>query len=104
MGQGRQVRRIEAAMKTQRRKFLGLMAGAAALPVLPRAASADAYPMRPVRILVGYPAGIAPDIFSRLAAQGLSERLGQNFIVDNRPGANSKIATGMGGRAAPDGY
>ena len=91
-------------MKTQRRKFLRLLAGAATLPVLPRVASADAYPTRPVRILVGYPAGIAPDIFSRLAAQGLSERLGQNFIVDNRPGANSNIATEMVVRAAPDGY
>jgi len=57
-----------------------------------------------VRILVGYPAGIAPDIFTRIAAQGLSERLGQNFIVDNRPGANSNIATEMVVRALPDGY
>jgi tripartite-type tricarboxylate transporter receptor subunit TctC len=104
MGQGGEVRRTETAMKTQRRKFLGLMAGAAALPVLPRVASADAYPTRPVRILVGYPAGIAPDIFSRLAAQGLSERLGQNFIVENRPGANSNVATELVVRAAPDGY
>jgi tripartite-type tricarboxylate transporter receptor subunit TctC len=104
MGQGGQVRRIEAAMKTQRRKFLGLMAGAAALPLLPRVARADAYPTRPVRILVGYPAGIAPDIFSRLAAQGLSERLGQQFIVENRPGANSNVATELVVRAPPDGY
>ena len=94
-------------MRTPRRKFLRLMAGVATLPLfplLPRVASADAYPTRPVRILVGYPAGIAPDIFSRLAAQGLSERLGQNFIVDNRPGANSNIATEMVVRALPDGY
>jgi len=104
MGQGGQVRRIEAAMKPPRRKFLHLMAGAAALPLLPRAASADAYPTRPVRILVGYPAGIAPDIFSRIAAQGLSERLGQQFIVENRPGANSNVATELVVRASPDGY
>jgi tripartite-type tricarboxylate transporter receptor subunit TctC len=104
MGQGGQVRRIEAAMKTQRRKFLRLLAGAAALPAMTRRALALDYPTRPVRILVGYPAGIAPDIFTRLAAQGLSERLGQQFIVDNRPGANSNIATEMVVRAAPDGY
>ncbi len=91
-------------MTTQRRKFLGLMAGAAALPVLPRIAGADAYPTRPVRIIVGYPAGIAPDIFSRLAAQGLSERLGQQFIVENRPGANSNVASELVVRASPDGY
>ena len=92
-------------MKTQRRKFLRLLAGAAALPAMTRRARlALDYPTRPVRILVGYPAGIAPDIFTRLAAQGLSERLGQQFIVDNRPGANSNIATEMVVRAAPDGY
>jgi tripartite-type tricarboxylate transporter receptor subunit TctC len=91
-------------MKPQRRQFLRLVAGAATLPLLPRVARADAYPTRPVRIIVGYPAGIAPDIFSRLAAQGLSERLGQQFIVENRPGANSNIATEMVVRAAADGY
>jgi tripartite-type tricarboxylate transporter receptor subunit TctC len=104
MGQGGQVRGIEAAMTTPRRNFLRLIAGAAALPMLPRLARADAYPTRPVRIVVGYPAGIAPDIFSRLAAQGLSERLGQQFIVENRPGANSNVATELVVRAAPDGY
>jgi tripartite-type tricarboxylate transporter receptor subunit TctC len=91
-------------MTTQRRRFLRLIAAAAALPVLPRLANADDYPTRPVRILVGYPAGIAPDIFSRLAAQGLSERLGQQFIVENRPGANSNVASELVVRAAPDGY
>jgi tripartite-type tricarboxylate transporter receptor subunit TctC len=91
-------------MTTQRRNFLRLIAGAAALPVLPRMARAETYPTRPVRIVVGYPAGIAPDIFSRLAAQGLSERLGQQFIVENRPGANSNVATELVVRAAPDGY
>ncbi|HTC03850.1 MAG TPA: tripartite tricarboxylate transporter substrate binding protein [Xanthobacteraceae bacterium] len=91
-------------MKTQRRTFLRLLAGAVALPAMTRRAFALDYPTRPVRILVGYPAGIAPDIFTRLAAQGLSERLGQQFIVDNRPGANSNIATEMVVRAAPDGY
>jgi tripartite-type tricarboxylate transporter receptor subunit TctC len=104
MGQSGKIRRTEAAMKMQRRNFLCLVAGAATLPVLPRVASADAYPTRPVRILVGYPAGIAPDIFSRLAAQGLSERLGQQFIVENRPGANSNVATELVVRATPDGY
>jgi tripartite-type tricarboxylate transporter receptor subunit TctC len=104
MGQGGQVRRIAAAMTTQRRNFLRLIAGAAALPMLPRMARADTYPTRPVRIVVGYPAGIAPDIFSRLAAQGLSERLGQQFIVENRPGANSNVATELVVRAVPDGY
>jgi tripartite-type tricarboxylate transporter receptor subunit TctC len=91
-------------MTTQRRRFLRLIAAAAALPVLPRLANADDYPTRPVRILVGYPAGIAPDIFSRLAAQGLSERLGQQFIVENRPGANSNVASELVVRASPDGY
>jgi tripartite-type tricarboxylate transporter receptor subunit TctC len=91
-------------MTTQRRNFLRLIAGAAALPVLPHLARADAYPTRPVRIIVGYPAGIAPDIFSRIAAQGLSERLGQQFIVENRPGANSNVATELVVRASPDGH
>jgi tripartite-type tricarboxylate transporter receptor subunit TctC len=87
-----------------RRQFLHLAAGAAALPAVPRIASAQAYPTRPVRVLVGWPAGGAVDIIARLMAQSLSERLGQQFIVENRPGAGGNIATGAVVRAAGDGY
>src|ERR1700736_6873148 len=91
-------------MKLPRREVLRLLAGASALPPLPRAASALAYPSRPVRLLVPYPAGGAPDIVARLIGQWLSERLGQQFIIDNRPGAGGNIATEMVAKAAPDGY
>ena len=91
-------------MKLQRRKFLRLAAGAAALPALPRHARADAYPSRPVRVIVGYSAGSAPDIIARLMAQYLSQKLGQQFIVDNQPGAGTNLATEFVARAAPDGY
>jgi tripartite-type tricarboxylate transporter receptor subunit TctC len=91
-------------MKLRRRRFLQLAVGAATLPVLPRIASAQAYPARPVRFIVGFPAGNAPDIIARLVAQWLSERLGQQFIVDNRPGAASNIATEAALAAPPDGY
>ena len=91
-------------MKLPRRKFLHLAAGAAALPGLPRLASADTYPSRPVHVIVGFPASNASDIIARLIAQSLSDRLGQQFIVDNRPGAGSNIGTEMVVRAAPDGY
>jgi tripartite-type tricarboxylate transporter receptor subunit TctC len=74
-------------VKLPRRQFLHLAAGAAALPVLSRNASAQTYPTRSVRLIVGYPAGNASDIFARLIAQSLSERLGQQFVVENRPGA-----------------
>src|SRR5690349_10616158 len=87
-----------------RRDVLRLIAGAAALPILPRHASAISYPSRPVRLLVPYPAGGAPDIVARLIGQWLSDRLGQQFIVDNRPGAGGNIATEMVAKAAPDGY
>src|ERR1022692_3385462 len=91
-------------MKIPRRRFLHLAAGAAALPALSRIAGAQTYPTRPVRIVVGFPPGITPDIVTRLIAQSLSERLGQQFIVDNRPGANSNIGTEIVARAIADGY
>jgi len=91
-------------MKLPRRKFLHLAASAAALPAASRIASADTYPSRPVRIIVGFPAGNTSDTIARLAGQSLSERLGQQFIVENRPGAAGNIATEFVVRAAPDGY
>jgi tripartite-type tricarboxylate transporter receptor subunit TctC len=91
-------------MKSPRRKFLRLAAGAAALPAVSRLAWAQAYPSRPVRILVGFPAGGQIDIIARLIGQWLSERLGQQFYVDNRPGAASNIATEALVRAAADGH
>jgi tripartite-type tricarboxylate transporter receptor subunit TctC len=78
--------------------------GAAALSVLPRLAWALDYPTRPVRIIVGFPAGYATDIIARLVGQSLSERLGQQFVVENRPGASSNIGTEIVVRAPPDGY
>jgi tripartite-type tricarboxylate transporter receptor subunit TctC len=91
-------------MKLHRRKFLHLAAGAAALPPVSRIAWAQAYPTRPVRIIVPYPAGGATDLYARLIGQVLWERLGQQFIIENRPGAASNIATEAVARAAPDGY
>jgi tripartite-type tricarboxylate transporter receptor subunit TctC len=91
-------------MKLPRRTFLHLAAAGAALPVTSRIARAQTYPTRPVRIVVGFPAGVAPDIVARVAGQRLSERLGQQFVIDNRPGAGSNIAAEMVARAPPDGY
>jgi tripartite-type tricarboxylate transporter receptor subunit TctC len=91
-------------MKVTRRRVLRAAGGMTALPLLQRAAAAQAYPTRPVRIIVPYPAGIAPDIATRLVAQSLSERLGQQFIVDNRPGGAANIGTQLVVHAAPDGY
>lgn len=88
-------------MKLRRRGFLHLAAGAAALPALPPLASALEYPTRPVRIVVPYPAGIAPDIVARVVAQSLSQRL---IIVDNRPGGASNLGTAVVAHAPPDGY
>jgi tripartite-type tricarboxylate transporter receptor subunit TctC len=91
-------------MTLPRRRFLNLAAGAAALPAASRLARAQAYPSRPVRLIVGYPAGGGTDIVARLIGQWLSERLGQPFIVENRPGAGSNIATEAVVRAPPDGH
>jgi len=91
-------------MKLPRRNFLHLAAGAAALPALPRNASALDYPTRPVHMIVGFPPGNASDIVTRLMAQSLAERLGQQFIVENRPGASGNIGTEAVVRAPPDGY
>jgi tripartite-type tricarboxylate transporter receptor subunit TctC len=91
-------------MKLPRRDFLHLAGAAVALAAAPRLAWALDYPTRPVRIIVPYPAGIAPDIVTRLVAQSLSERLKQQFIVDNRPGGASNVGTELVAHAAPDGY
>jgi len=91
-------------MKLPRRQILHLAAGAAALPAVSRIAWAQAYPSRPVRLIVTTAAGGSPDIIARLIGQWLSERLGQPIIVDNRPGAGTNIGTEIGVRAPPDGY
>jgi tripartite-type tricarboxylate transporter receptor subunit TctC len=91
-------------MNLPRRQFLHLASGAAALPAVSLIARAQAYPSRPVRILVGYAVGGPLDTSARLIAQWLSERLGQQFIIENRPGAASNIATEAVVRARPDGY
>ena len=91
-------------MKLPRREFLHLAAGAAALPAVSRFAWAQAYPSRPVRLIVGYAAGGGTDITARLIGQWLSERFGQQFVIENRPGAATNIATDAVVRAAPDGY
>jgi tripartite-type tricarboxylate transporter receptor subunit TctC len=91
-------------MLLHRRQVLRLTSGVAALPALPSIARAETYPARPVRLIVGLPPGAAPDIVARLAGQWLAQRLGQNFFIDNRPGAATNIATEAVVRAASDGY
>ena len=91
-------------MNLPRRKFLRLAAGAAALPAMPHIARAQAYPSRPVRIVVTFPPGGAADIIARLMGQRLSERLGQPFVIENRPGAGSNVGTEAVVNSAPDGY
>ena len=91
-------------MNRSRRRLLQLAAGAGALSVISRIAIAQSYPTRPVRIIVGFPAGGASDIYARLIGQLLTERLGQQFIIDNRPGANGNIGTEAAVRAPADGH
>lgn len=91
-------------MKLPRRKFLHLAAGAAVLPAVSRIARAESYPARPVRIIVGFSPGGTADTVARLMGQWLSERLGQQFIVENRPGASGNIAAEAVMRALADGY
>jgi tripartite-type tricarboxylate transporter receptor subunit TctC len=91
-------------MKLARRRILHLAAGAAALPAVLRITRAQAYPTRPVRIIVGLTAGSASDIVARLVGQWLSERLGQPFVIENRPGAGTNIAAEAVVRSTPDGY
>ena len=91
-------------MKLPRRKFLHMAAGAAVLPLVARVARAQGYPARPVRLLVGFPPGGGVDITARPVGQWLSERLGQPFVIENRPGAGGNIATEAVVRALPDGY
>src|SRR6187455_2405382 len=91
-------------MKLPRRQFLQLAAGAAVLPAVSQIAKAQSYPTRPVRLIIGYPAGGSADITARLTAQWLSERLGQPVIVENRPGAGTNLATEAVVRAPADGY
>jgi tripartite-type tricarboxylate transporter receptor subunit TctC len=91
-------------MKLHRRQFLHLAAGAAALPAVSRFACAQAYPSRPVHLIVPFGSAGATDITARLIGQWLSERLGHQFVIENRPGAGGNIATEAVVRAAPDGY
>ncbi len=91
-------------MNGSRRRFLHLAAGAAALPAISSSAWPQAYPSRPVRIIVGLAAGGATDIVARLIGQWLSDRLGQQFVVENRPGANGNIATEAVVNASADGH
>jgi tripartite-type tricarboxylate transporter receptor subunit TctC len=95
---------VAFVMKIHRRMFLHLAAGTAALPATSRPASAQTYPSRPVRVIVGFAPGGATDIMGRLMGQWLSERLGRTFLVENRPGAGSNVGTEVVVNAAPDGY
>jgi len=91
-------------MQLPRRRFLHFAAGAAAWPALPRIAHADTYPSRPVRVLVGSTPGASPDVVARLIGQWLAERLGQPFVIENRPAGGGNLAAEPVVRAPPDGY
>jgi tripartite-type tricarboxylate transporter receptor subunit TctC len=104
MREGRETVSREDFMRLPRRQFLHLAMGAAALPALSRIVEAQSYPSRPVRIFVGFAAGSGADIIARLLGQSLAERLGQPFVIENRPGAGSNIGTEAVVRAPADGY
>src|SRR5215475_13534319 len=91
-------------MLLQRRRFLSLATGAVAAPAMSRIASAQSYPARPVRLIIGYTPGGSADLTARLMGQWLSERLGQQFLVESRPGAGTNLATEAVVNAPPDGY
>ena len=97
-------RHTSARHTLARRRFLHLAAAALALPAIPRVARAQAWPARPVHLIVMFPPGNAPDIIGRLAGQSLSEKLGQQFVIENRPGAGGNLATEYVAASAPDGY
>jgi tripartite-type tricarboxylate transporter receptor subunit TctC len=97
-------RNWEDEMALSRRRFLHLAAGTAALPAVSRIAWAQSYPLRPVRVIVGFAAGGTTDVLARMIGQWLSERLGQPFLIENRPGAGTNIATEAVVKSAPDGY
>ena len=91
-------------MKSSRRQFLSLATGTIALSFVARPAKAESYPLRPVRVVVGFGPGVTPDISARLMAQQLSERLGQQFVVENRTGSAGNVGTELVAKASPDGY
>src|SRR3989449_9481438 len=91
-------------MKFPRRRFLQLAAAAAVLPAVSKTARAQTYPARPVRLVIGYTPGGSADLTARLMGQWLSEKLGQSFVIENRPGGGTNIATEAVLRATPDGY
>src|ERR1700758_1476782 len=91
-------------MELLRRRFLHIAAGAIASPAISRIARSQTYPSRPVRLIVGFPAGGPQDIVARLMGQWLSERLGQSVVIDNRPGAGSNIGADVAVKAPADGY
>ena len=91
-------------MKFSRRKFFQLAAASSGLPLMPGLASAEVYPSRPVHLIVDIPAGLAPDVLARLVAKPLSDRLGQDFVVEDKPGAGGNVGAEYVIRAAPDGY
>jgi tripartite-type tricarboxylate transporter receptor subunit TctC len=93
-----------SAFQTSRRQFLHFAAGVAALPAFLRVARGESYPSRPARIIVGFPPGGAADMTARLIGQWLTERLGQSFVIENRPGAGTNIGTDSVAKAAADGY